>query len=614
MGLRPVPARWFQVLTDRNDVSRVAEALARTGMVQIEAETELGAYARGSDVQEALREYEQLARRFHPYWPEQEVPSSGPPAAPAAVAKRALASVAAWSADAAPQIEALQQLEQERAELELLAELCDVPGAEDLDLAQLRDAGPTLSAHLFVVSRTAAMDAALPARPLVRRWVGEEHAFFVVVGKRSDAADVEQVLASAKARRVAIPDWVPPRGARQALKERLAAIEGLLEGVWAALHASHVRHELAAALCDLRRLRWFADSVPALAHTRHFAVITGWTKDQSGALLDAALDAVGVPTILDFPSPGPSREPPVVLNNPKWVKPFETFPGLLGTPARYEPDPSPVLAVLAPLLFGFMFGDVGQGAVLVLLGLILRKRFPATALLISGGAMAIVFGVLFGSVFASERVIAPLWVHPLSAPLPLLAVSVVGGSAILLVGLLLSAFEARWRGGLSRWLSVDAAVLVIYLGVVGMAVDARAGFVAIFGVAWHLVGSGVAAPKHPLKSAAAAGGHLIERVLQLLVNTVSFARVGAFALAHAGLCSAIEGLSHAAGGALAATLVLVVGNAFTVVLEGLVVSIQTTRLVLFEFFARFLRGEGRAFQPLTPPALTPPAPAPGGKE
>jgi V/A-type H+-transporting ATPase subunit I len=84
----------------------------------------------------------------------------------------------------------------------------------------------------------------------------------------------------------------------------------------------------------------------------------------------------------------------------------------------------------------------------------------------------------------------------------------------------------------------------------------------------------------------------------MAVNTVSFLRVGAFALAHAGLSVAIVGLSQAAGSRALQALVLVVGNLFVLALEAMVVGIQTTRLVLFEFFIRFLRGTGRAFRPL----------------
>jgi V/A-type H+-transporting ATPase subunit I len=84
---------------------------------------------------------------------------------------------------------------------------------------------------------------------------------------------------------------------------------------------------------------------------------------------------------------------------------------------------------------------------------------------------------------------------------------------------------------------------------------------------------------------------------------VSFARVGAFALAHAGLSVAVTELADAAG-AVGYWPVFVIGNAFIIALEGLVVSIQTTRLMLFEFFIRFLHAGGREFNPLRPPHAT----------
>jgi len=122
---------------------------------------------------------------------------------------------------------------------------------------------------------------------------------------------------------------------------------------------------------------------------------------------------------------------------------------------------------------------------------------------------------------------------------------------------------------------------------------------AIAGALWFCIGHGVQR-RSPL--AVAAGlAELVERLLQILINTLSFARVGAFALAHAGLSSAIVALMAAAGHPLLAALVLVLGNVVVIVLEGLVVSIQTTRLVLFEFFARFLEAQGRVFRPLPPP-------------
>ncbi len=102
-----------------------------------------------------------------------------------------------------------------------------------------------------------------------------------------------------------------------------------------------------------------------------------------------------------------------------------------------------------------------------------------------------------------------------------------------------------------------------------------------------------------------AVAELVERLLQILINTLSFARVGAFALAHAGLSSAIVALMAAGDNPVAQTLVLVAGNVVVLVLEVMVVSIQTTRLVLFEFFTRFLAAEGRIFRPLAaPPSIS----------
>jgi V/A-type H+-transporting ATPase subunit I len=125
-------------------------------------------------------------------------------------------------------------------------------------------------------------------------------------------------------------------------------------------------------------------------------------------------------------------------------------------------------------------------------------------------------------------------------------------------------------------------------------------WLAPLAAAWYLLGALLTAPAHRLAALGRAAAQFVERGLQLFVNTLSFARVGAFALAHAGLSAAVVGLGEAAGGA-GYWLVLVVGNVLILALEGLVVGIQTTRLLLFEFFARFLRGTGRAFRPLAPP-------------
>ena len=126
-------------------------------------------------------------------------------------------------------------------------------------------------------------------------------------------------------------------------------------------------------------------------------------------------------------------------------------------------------------------------------------------------------------------------------------------------------------------------------------------WVALLGTVWFIVGSALTGKERGLPTAGSAAAEYIETVLQLFVNTISFVRVGAFALAHAGLSAAVIGMADGTDSLIARAAVLTLGNILIIGLEGLVVSIQTTRLVLFEFFIRFLRSSGRQFRPLPSP-------------
>jgi V/A-type H+-transporting ATPase subunit I len=115
-------------------------------------------------------------------------------------------------------------------------------------------------------------------------------------------------------------------------------------------------------------------------------------------------------------------------------------------PSSSEADPTPLLAVVVPLMFGYMFGDVGQGLVLATAGWWYRRRFPIARLLMVGGVSAALFGLLFGGIFSLHGVIPALWLHPLDAPLTVLLAPLIGGAVLLTVGLALDALAAWWRG------------------------------------------------------------------------------------------------------------------------------------------------------------------------
>lgn len=603
MSLRPQPARWFEILTARDDLTLAAETLAKTHAVELEIYSETTTRMTIPDLQGRLEEYNRLAQRYQQYWPEADLRIATMLGLPARVMDNALHELYTWREDADGLIQRLETLRSEHTELALLNEMLAHVEDSTLDLALMARAGPALAAALYVLPPHTRV-AHIPASVIARQISTPMYEFFLALGPPNEITTLEQELAAVKGRHLSLPSWL--RGGldenRKQVTKRLGAIDQETQRLLSEIENLSEKHQLSAALSDIARLDWFLTNVNNLPISENFAWLTGWTSDLDGKALNNSLKRAGVRAVLRFPRPPRDRGPPLVLQNPWWAQPFELFARLLGMPGRNEADPSRLLAVIAPLLFGYMFSDVGQGLVLFVGGLVLQRRWPFLRLLVAGGLSAMVFGLVFGSVFSREDIISPLWLHPLEHPLPVLIVPMFGGVALLILGLLLNAVEAYWRGDVRTWRRVDAAVLTLYVGLVASIFHFTLGMsMAVAGLLWYLAGS-MWESRTGRTSFPTAVAQLLESVMQLAVNTISFARVGAFAMAHAGLSLAIVTIAEVSGHAVVGFVVMVLGNMLIIILEGLVVSVQTTRLVLFEFFIRFLHGEGRVFRPLAPPS------------
>lgn len=600
--IRPRPARWFEILAARDDATLVLGALGATGAVELEARPAARLPDEFAELEPPVAQFIELSSRYRAYWPRSRERCSPFPERPSVTLSRCLAAIRAWADAAEPLIARMQHVEAERDALGQWTAVLQAISDESIDFAAFRTAGPVLHKGLFAFPVGSRVE--LPPDVLARSVdTGSAHCV-LAVGTDERLAAIAQQCAAEKGRAYDVPPWFAGRAA-----DVIAAIARERDDndrkraeLAAELDALHARHDLLTALGDAHRLQWVMRHVRALESDELFCWITGWTSDFGGDAITAAVSASGARALVHFPAPPRELRPPLLLANPWWARPFEIFSRAIGMPSRNEADPSALLALAVPLMFGYMFGDVGQGAVLAIGGALLAKRFPIARLFVAGGLSAMAFGILFGSVFSMHGVIAPRWIDPLENPLVVLVVPLVGGALLMAVGLALSAFEHWWRGEFHHWLGTDAGLGVAYAGLMASFLDSRALALAAAGAAWFCIGHGVAARRW--SAGFASAGELIERLLQIGINTLSFARVGAFALAHAGLSAAIAALVHASGHPAVAVLVLVVGNVVVIVLETLVVSIQTTRLVLFEFFTRFLAGEGRAFHPLpTPSAL-----------
>ena len=610
MALRAVGARWFELLTAREGLAAVLRCLAGTGVVELQSHTDVSGAHVLPQLRAALDEYRQLAQRYAPYWPGRNAAGllgEERRKAPEQLAAEALGRLRAWSAAAGPLVERLRQLDYERSELGPLDQLLARRELPLPDLARFSNCGPVLASRAYeLANETGAL--AIPSGVLTERASGAGGSFLLALGVAEQVAVFDDYLGTLKARRLTLPRELPPQreAARAWIAARSAAITDDSRRLQVELGRLHEAHGIGAALAAIDFIEWLVKQVPELTVTENFAWVTGWTSDATGARIEAALRHAALQYLLRFVEPPAGLARPVVLRNPRWLQPFELFCRLLGMPAEGEADPSLVLAVVAPLLFGFMFGDVGQGAVLIAVGLALRRRYPAVALLIPGGAAAVAFGFAFGSIFSRDDVLRALWMRPIDDPLLLLETSLLFGAGVILLGLLLEAVQHFWGGRGRSWWLTRAGLDCGYLALLGRALGKPTLGLLPLGLLWCWSGAAAAAPAgQRLRHFGAAVGESVETLLQLLVNTISFVRVGAFALAHAGLAAAIGGIVAGIESRPLAWAALAVGNLLVIAIEGLVVGIQTTRLILFEFFIRFLKAAGRPFRPLPLPSSPP---------
>jgi len=602
VSMRPAQARWFELLTTREHLTLTIETLAATGSIELETHGSMSAALNLQNLQTQMEEFNRLALRYQPYWPHTRLRPATVPGKPAVVLAAALKQLRDWEQAARPLILHLESLHNEQAELKLLETMLRHVRGETLDFGLLSTTGGMLSARLYALPGRSQIEQ-LPGALLVTRVRTDVNDFLLAVGLPADLDELGTELAAHKARVVQIPPGLKGtrRTALRQVVRRIQALNARLQQVRAEIDALATPHHLPEVLGDIHRLDWLITHVNTLPVSENFAWVTGWTSDLGGSRLTAALQSAGANAVLHFPPPPRDADPPMVLQNPWWARPFELFARMLGTPSRYEADPSRFLALLAPVLFGYMFGDLGHGLVLLLAGLLLQRRWPVVRILVANGSAAMIFGLLFGSVFGREDIVPALWLHPLEDPLSVLLVPLVGGVAILLLGMLLNAVEFWWRGEIRQWFQVEAAVLVLYLSGIAALFFPVAVLFGTIALAWYF--SGCLLQLHARFGAGllAAAGNLLESILQLLINTLSFVRVGAFALAHGGLSLAFIIMAAATDNPVVAFLILLLGNLVVIMLEGLVVTIQTTRLILFEFFIRFLRGSGRVFRPLAAP-------------
>jgi V/A-type H+-transporting ATPase subunit I len=483
-----------------------------------------------------------------------------------------------------------------------------------------------------------------PKRPVV--WL---------LGPRSNSDVIDRAVKSAYLNPLTLPEefegtpaeiTASIRKAIDASKRKISELNEAL-GKLANTH----KNELLKLLWEVHVSRLIADAIARFGQLRHTYVVVGWVPSVRLDTLKQLLKQASKEILIEARQIEPaehSSNVPVSLQNPGFLTPFELLVNTYARPRYEEIDPTVLIAVTFPLLYGAMFGDVGHGLVLAAIGWFLSKRSSLGGLLVACGLSGTIFGFLYGSIFGFEEVLPHhpffgqfFWISPIHDVLGILQVAIGAGIVLLITAHVVNLYNAARSGDWGRFFfdSNGLAGLVLYLSFLVMlgSVAAslftgdsflppvlleigRIGIVVTIAKILFVVGLCLATIfSHPLQHwmetghfeveggwgmfAIQSAAEVLEKFISMLSNTLSYVRVGAFAIVHAGFTGAVFVIARLVGGGEESGFgywtVVVLGNLFVIGLEGFIVTIQTMRLHYYEFFSKFFRGGGSAYEPLT---------------
>jgi V/A-type H+-transporting ATPase subunit I len=603
MSLRPQKAHWFETYVPRNQTIHALEALAQSGLVELESDSRLALPLDMGKIGDAVAKFHRIQIDYGDLLPDVFPTPAALTLSPEEIADKALGYLQSWTRAIDRRLGRKLSLEAEQQNLQLLDECLTALRDTPYDLQRLTRRSRFLYTGLFACSHENRPDAEVCAS-LEAFYPGQTHDFFIVADLANQRQVIELACREQSCRRIDVPDWLSGNAVAQGthITQRMQDMERSISALMSEIEQSKEEPMLVSALGDMALLSWFVEQAGEVSEDiRKLCHVTGWTTSTQVAELEDVLRQADIRSPVRFATAPDYCRVPVRLLLPAWARPFLFFLDMMGTPDSNEVDPGLLLPLTVSLLFGYMFPDVGHGLLLVLFSSLLYRRWPQGRFLIPCGLSAILFGFVFGEVFGLEGLLEPLWIKPMEHPLLILIPPMLLGAVLMLLGLIFNGIEAGWRGETRSWLLRDAAVLVMYgTALVGIFHPA-AFWVTELALLWYLAGQLFLSQAAPVRTLLTSIALLLQSLFELLLNTLSFLRVGAFALAHAALSSAVLQIADGIANPVAQGLFLLLGHGLILVVEGMVVFVQTTRLILFEFFTHFLKAEGRLFKPLQNP-------------
>jgi len=449
----------------------------------------------------------------------------------------------------------------------------------------------------------------------------------LIAFSEKDKEEIDKILSLLNFEEFKLPsDLNPdPTKAIQQLEERELEIIKMLEKL-----KEEVKKEIEKYERALRYIRFLYTVKASILRTRNLTIFDGWVPAENAKILEEKVKELtdGV-MYIRFRDPEEDEKPPTYIKNPPILNKFELLTFKRGIPDYNEIDPTPIYTALFVIMYGMIFGDIGQGAVLLALGLMLNKiRKPLLGISASGinklgtimavsSIPSIIFGFLYGEFFL-HHIFEPLWINPLNNIMDIIVISLIFGLFQIIIGIILNImnlilkkeyFHAifNWKGviGLVYYISGVYLAVQFIIGGTSFSVFLKPENVPVLITALSALGLIFLSPtiillldekkKEPLSISIVMGfAEFLEGFISYLTNSISYVRLGAFAVAHAALGETAAILSSSMG-AMGAYILM---NVLVIMMEGFAAGIQSLRLIYYEFSTKFYKGTGKAFKPL----------------
>ena len=517
-------------------------------------------------------------------------------------------------------------------------------------------------------SDVAELKRSLPESTVMDAPVSEKESLALVIGTRDQSERITKSLRSFDARPVVIPKDLPqrPDEAFRELESRKAKINSEIEST--ILKTDQTVKDMNENILGIREAADVAyavlEELKKSGKLKLISVVQGYVPTKRVPALEAGISnrwpiikyevdpAQSYAAGLAEEETGASLEdqPPTQFNstNPI-VKAHETVTLTSGTPVYGEIDPTPILAFTFPVFYGMMFGDVGHGLLLALVGALIYVRGTVDLkkwgiLLLLAGISATIWGSIAGELFGFELPtflsLGPaLGLEPLKSGLSFnsntvfffIKLAIYIGIVDLYIGMIIAVINKIRAKDYGHLLASTLPTLVGYTFFVILAltfrslrydvnalftftnVAANVGLIGFFAsVAWLFIAGPILVKMGKLHGSvggelgAAAMEFLEWIVSKFLANTVSYVRLAILLIVHAALLAATDALWFAYQGTVieyAVVPVLVILNLLIFAFEGLIVYVQALRLHLYEFFSKFYVGTGTEFRKITPQRL-----------